>query len=79
MEIGKRSDMAQDTEGSMKLVGTAVVEDQVSYTWERVNWLSCTGTELKLRRVERCTLTINRHSDDSGMPKKDDPRWKVVE
>ena len=71
--------MAQHQEGSMKLVSTTVVEDQVSYTWERVNWLSCPGTELKLRRVERCAVTINRHSDDSGIPKKDDPGWKVVE
>lgn len=53
----------------MKLVDTVVKENQVSYTWER---------EFN-ETVERCTVTIDRHSQDLGIPARDDPRWKKVE
>ena len=62
----------------MTLVATNVKEDQLIYTWERMTWLP-SDSSLQRRTVERCTVAICRHSDDSGIPTRDDPGWKIVE
>ena len=71
-------ELAQDPEVEMHLVATHVKEDQVIYTWERARWLP-SDSNLQRRTVERCTVAIGRYSDESGIPAKDDPGWKIVE
>jgi hypothetical protein len=68
------------SDGTMNLVATIVTEDQVTYTWERTSWESVGMIpDISRRVVERCTVKINRHSDESGIPMRDDPGWQVVE
>jgi hypothetical protein len=62
----------------MKMVDTVVKEDRISYTWERDTVTEMQNVWTKSGK-ERCTVTIGRYSQDSGIPARDDPRWKVVE
>jgi hypothetical protein len=56
----------------MKLVETTVQSDQITYVWER-DVMTASGP-----RTERCTVTVSRHSDESGIPERNDERWTVV-